>query len=81
VDPDDPGDPDDPSDPVTPEPTPEPVNETPFTDIKPTAYYYPAVKWAVEQNITKGTSETEFSPNDTCTRGQVVTFLFRDIVG
>lgn len=55
----------------------EPVNETPFTDVLPTAYYYESVKWAVERNITKGASETTFAPDDTCTRGHVVTFLYR----
>lgn len=48
-----------------------------FTDITPGAYYYDAVLWAVENNITSGTSATTFSPNATCTRGQVVTFLWR----
>ncbi|MBQ1404583.1 MAG: S-layer homology domain-containing protein, partial [Oscillospiraceae bacterium] len=37
--------------------------------------------WAVENGITKGTSKTKFSPTNTCTRGQVVTFLYRDVVG
>ena len=40
-------------------------------------YYYDAVLWAVENGITAGTSKTTFSPNETCTRGQIVTFLFR----
>lgn len=50
---------------------------TPFTDIKPSEYYADAVAWAVDKNITKGTSTTTFSPEETCTRGQIVTFLWR----
>lgn len=49
----------------------------PFTDVKPTAYYYNAVLWAVEQGITSGTTSTTFSPDATVTRGQAVTFLHR----
>lgn len=49
----------------------------PFTDVSPNEYYYEAVLWAVENNITAGTSATSFSPNATCTRGQIVTFLHR----
>jgi len=49
----------------------------PFTDVKADAYYYDAVLWAVEQGITKGTSDTTFTPNATCTRAQIVTFLWR----
>ena len=49
----------------------------PFTDVKADAYYYDAVLWAIEQGITKGTSDTTFSPNATCTRAQIVTFLWR----
>ncbi len=57
---------------------PEPENaQTPFTDLKPGAFYEKAVAWAVEKDITKGTSDTTFSPEDTCTRGQIVTFLYR----
>lgn len=50
-----------------------------FTDVYSSAYYYDAVLWAVENGITSGTSETTFSPDKTCTRGQVVTFLWRAI--
>ena len=50
---------------------------TPFTDVPAGSYYYDAVLWAVENGITKGTSETRFSPDDTCTRAQIVTFLWR----
>ena len=57
---------------------PEPGGASnPFTDVKADAFYYKAVLWAVEQNITKGTSDTTFSPDKGCTRGQVVTFLHR----
>ena len=51
--------------------------ETPFTDLKPGAFYEKAVAWAVAEGITKGTTATTFSPDKTCTRGQVVTFLYR----
>ena len=49
----------------------------PFADVKAGSYYYDAVLWAVEQGITKGTSETMFSPDATCSRAQIVTFLWR----
>ena len=48
-----------------------------FTDVPENAYYTDAVAWAVKNNITAGTSSTTFSPNDGCTRAQVVTFLWR----
>ena len=58
--------------------TPAPGSSVnPFVDVKEGAFYYDAVLWAVEKNVTKGTSETTFSPNATCTRGQIVTFLYR----
>ncbi|MGN1307641.1 MAG: S-layer homology domain-containing protein [Faecousia sp.] len=49
----------------------------PFTDVAADTYYYDAVLWAVENGITQGTGDTTFSPNDTCTRAQIVTFLYR----
>ena len=49
----------------------------PFADVKAGSYYYDAVLWAMEQGITKGTSDTMFSPDATCTRAQIVTFLWR----
>ena len=58
----------------------EPEHETvenPFTDVSETAYSYNAILWAVEKGITNGTSKTRFSPAKTCTRGQIVTFLYR----
>ena len=48
-----------------------------FTDVPATAFYYNAVNWAVANGITNGTGNGRFSPNDTCTRAQVVTFLYR----
>lgn len=58
--------------------SPEPKSTNmPFTDVKSGAFYYKAVLWAVENGITKGTSDTTFSPDDTCSRGQIVTFLWR----
>lgn len=50
-----------------------------FADVKAGAYYENAVKWAVEKNITTGTSETTFSPDNTCTRAQIITFLWRAV--
>ena len=49
----------------------------PFTDVDEDDYYYDAVLWAVEEDITTGTSSTTFSPNATVTRGQVAAFLWR----
>ena len=49
----------------------------PFADVPAGSYYYDAVLWAVENGITKGSSNTTFSPNDTCTRAQIVSFLWR----
>lgn len=62
----------------TPTPTPTPL-VNPFTDVKETAVYYDAVLWAYyhEPQITKGVTDTEFMPDDSCVRGQVVTFLWR----
>ena len=64
--------------PVDPVQPPEPEEpENPFTDVAESAYYYKAVLWAVEKGITKGTRATTFSPDDTCTRAQAMTFLYR----
>ena len=49
----------------------------PFADVKSTAYYADAVLWAVKENITRGTTNTTFSPDADCTRAQIVTFLWR----
>lgn len=48
-----------------------------FTDVSESAYYYDAVAWAVENGVTSGTSATTFSPDASCTRAQMVTFLWR----
>ena len=48
-----------------------------FTDVPQDAEYAQAVSWAVEQGVTAGTSATTFSPDSVCTRGQIVTFLYR----
>ncbi|WP_312280166.1 S-layer homology domain-containing protein, partial [Oscillibacter sp.] len=48
-----------------------------FTDVASTTYYYDAVQWAVEQGITAGNSATTFAPGQSCTRAQIVTFLWR----
>lgn len=48
-----------------------------FNDVDTSSKYYAPVVWAVNNNITTGTSENLFSPNDICTRGQIVTFLWR----
>lgn len=58
----------------SPAPTIEDVS---FTDVRQTAYYYDAVRWAVENGITNGVSETSFCPNRTCSRSEAVTFLWR----
>lgn len=56
---------------------PEPSStDNPFTDVAEGAYYYKAVLWAVEKGITAGTSATTFSPDQTVTRGQAITFLY-----
>ena len=58
--------------------SPDPKSSNnPFNDVKSNTYYNKAVLWAVENGITAGTSENEFSPNQTCTKGQILTFLYR----
>ena len=57
--------------------SPEVSGTMPFADVEADAYYAKAVQWAVQQKITTGTSETTFSPMSDCTRGQIVTFLYR----
>ena len=49
----------------------------PFTDVKASAYYADAVLWAVKEDVTKGTTNTTFSPDANCTRAQIVTFIWR----
>ena len=58
----------------SPEPT---ASEMTFTDVKAGSYYYKAVLWAVENKITSGMSDTLFAPDATCSRSQIVTFLYR----
>ena len=58
----------------SPEPT---ASEMTFTDVKADSYYYKAVLWAVENKITSGMSDTLFAPDATCSRSQIVTFLYR----
>jgi hypothetical protein len=53
--------------------------EVPFADVDSSDYYADAVAWAVENDITNGTTPNTFSPNASCTRGQVVTLLYRAI--
>ena len=53
------------------------VEVSPFADVATDAYYYDAVKWAVEKGVTNGVSETLFGPDQACTRAQIVTFLWR----
>lgn len=53
------------------------VTSASFVDVLPGSYYYDAVRWAVSNGITSGTSGITFSPNAACTRAQVVTFLWR----
>ena len=53
------------------------AEDNPFRDVSENAYYYDAVQWAVENGITTGTSANTFSPDESCTRAQVVTFLWR----
>ncbi len=57
--------------------SPEPDGQCAFDDVPADAPYAEAVAWAVENNITTGTSATTFSPNMVCDRGQIVTFLHR----
>ena len=57
------------------------IGTSAFTDVSPDAYYAEAVQWAVENGITRGTGDgTTFSPDETCTRGQMVTVLYRFFV-
>ena len=59
---------------------PEPVTtKNPFKDVKKTDWYYKAVLWAVEQNITQGTSAVTFDPQRNCSTAEILTFLFRAV--
>ena len=62
--------------------SPEPSStESPFTDLDPDAYYYKAVLWAAEHDITMGTTESTFSPDKTVSRSQFITLLYRTFGG
>ena len=52
---------------------------TGFSDVSADAYYAEPVSWAVDKKITTGTTSTKFSPADTCTRAQIITFLWRAV--
>ena len=56
---------------------PAPAAGSKFVDVPDDAYYAAPVDWAVEQGVTTGKDETHFAPNDTCSRAQMVTFLWR----
>ena len=68
---------DEPTTPPTDPTTPPADNDNPFADVKNGDYFYNPVLWAAKENITSGTTDTTFSPNESCTRGQTVTFLWR----
>lgn len=58
--------------------SPNPESDVnPFFDVEEDTYYYKAVLWAVENGITNGVSDREFSPEGICTIGQMTMFLFR----
>ena len=59
---------------------PRPIStQNPFTDVKESDYFYEAVLWAVENGITLGTSETAFTPYQTCSTAHILTFLYRTL--
>lgn len=66
-----------PETPSTPSTPPTPTGTPKFSDVSPSSWYAEPVEWAVAQGITTGTSSTTFSPNDTCTHAQILTFLWR----
>lgn len=53
------------------------TTKNPFVDVNEKDYFYYPIKWAIGNSITNGTSDTTFSPNDTCTHAQILTFLWR----
>ena len=59
---------------------PVPAGSNPFSDVASSDYCYDAVLWAVENSVTQGVGPGKFAPNDSCTRGQIVTFLYRAFV-
>ena len=54
-------------------------NTASFSDVPSNSDLYNAVAWAYKVGVTAGTTENTFSPNNTCTRGQIVTFLYRGL--
>lgn len=58
-----------------------PTTANGFTDVAANAFYTDAVAWAVENGVTNGTTDSTFSPDNGCTRAQIVTFLFRAYQG
>ena len=63
--------------PAEPDPTTPPASENAFVDVVQDAYYFEPVQWAVANGITNGLSPDSFGPDATCTRAQIVTFLWR----
>ena len=61
----------------TPDPTPTPEVKS-FKDVSKDAYYYDAVQWAAQKDITNGVAEDLFDPDGTCTRAQLATMLWRE---
>ncbi|MBP5167254.1 MAG: S-layer homology domain-containing protein, partial [Oscillospiraceae bacterium] len=61
--------------------TPEVGKTDVFTDVDADSYYADAVSWAYAEGITTGTTETTFSPDNSCIRAQIVTFLYRYFEG
>lgn len=60
--------------------SPEPKTTAAFQDVPPSADYGKAVSWALEQKITTGTGNgSTFSPEQGCSRGEIMTFLYRDL--
>ena len=57
--------------------SPAPGGANPFVDVRADAYYYDAVLWAAKEGVTSGTGSVTFSPDVTCTRGQIVTLIYR----
>lgn len=67
---------------VPPEPTPTPTRTVcEFTDVRDGDYFYNAILWAAEQKIAAGVSVEAFCPENNCTRGQMVMFLYRLLGG
>lgn len=61
----------------TPDPTPTPGYKNPFADVKESDWYYKSVMWGAENHVVAGLTSTAFGPNVTCTRAQIVTFIWR----